>query len=88
MGIKYGMKLVDQLLMLTFSQFFTIARDRAEKNGRPGKPVLDIDASWLWYKFRSRAGGPIGNIIDFARFLATDGFTACYSANYCQTHVS
>ena len=88
MGVKYGIKLVDQLLMLTFSQFFTIARDRAEKNGRPGKPVLDIDASWLWYKFRSRAGGPIGNIIDFVRFLATDGFTVCVVCDSDERHHS
>lgn len=74
MGVKDGSKAADQILGLTFAQFSVMMRNQAETNERPGKPVLDIDASWLWYKFKSRSGGPLGNIIAFVKFMAGEGF--------------
>ena len=74
MGVKDGSKAADQILGLTLAQFCSMMRNQAETNGRSGKPALDIDASWLWYKFKNRSGGPLGNIVAFAKFLAKEGF--------------
>jgi hypothetical protein len=74
MGVKDGSKAADQILGLTLAQFCAMMRNQAETNGRSGKPALDIDASWLWYKFKNRSGGPLGNIVAFVKFLAREGF--------------
>ena len=74
MGVKDGSKAADQILGLTLAQFCSMMRNQAETNGRSGKPALDVDASWLWYKFKNRSGGPLGNIIAFVKFLAKEGF--------------
>jgi len=88
MGVVSGIHFTTKLVGLNFDQSRAILNSRAEKNGRPNQPATDIDASWLWYKFMKRAGGPFANIIDLIMWLARDGFAVTVVCDADERHHS
>mmetsp|Transcript_3652 Transcript_3652/g.8283 ORF Transcript_3652/g.8283 Transcript_3652/m.8283 type:complete len:164 (+) Transcript_3652:309-800(+) len=80
MTLTHGAYIISKLVGTSLGDVVTIGTKRAQSLGR-SRAAIDIDVSYLGYRFSGQRSGPVGKIVAITSALCREGFLVRWVAD-------